>query len=108
MKHFIMPISGAFHRSLWRGFIGDSLSLAVFLAGFGLVNLLFERALRQRREAIPVSVLCVDIAVIVVSMVICALCFPPQPLVGSFVALLCYCVALAQIRAATREAAATA
>jgi hypothetical protein len=108
MRQVILPITG---KSFWRGFIGDSLSLSLFLAGFGLVNLLFERHLRQHGETVPLSVLTVDIVVTVGSIVIAAACFPPQPLVGGLVALAAYGVALIQVlgragsEAVTRDAA---
>ncbi len=94
MRHVILPITG---KSFWLGYLGDSLMLSVLSAGFGLVNLLFERTLRKRGEAVPVALLAVDIGVTIASLAITALCFPPQPLVGATVALLLYLGALAQV-----------
>lgn len=100
MKELMMPVPGGAPRTLLDFFLGDSLTMGLLLLGFGAVNLLFERALRQHGESVPTSLLAVNTSITVGCLVIAGLYFPPQPLPGLIVALVCFVTALVRSRGA--------
>jgi hypothetical protein len=105
MGALVVRMPGNTHHTLLDFFVGDSLSLGLFVLAFGLTNLLFERALRRRGEAVPEAVLAVNFAVTAVSMIIAVRCFPIQPLIGLGVALVGYAMAWLRSRGHRRAAA---
>ena len=94
MATVIDPVSGGQHRTVLDSFVGESLCVGLATFGFGLVNLLFERALRRRGEVVPVSVLAANIVVVLVNIAIALRFFPLAPLPFLIVALTGFAVAL--------------
>jgi hypothetical protein len=105
MAQVIDPVSGGQHRTVLDSFTGDSLCVGLATLGFGLVNLLFERALRRRGEVVPVSVLAANIMVVLVNIGIALRFFPLAPLPFLVVALAGFAVALARTRGVTTSTA---
>jgi hypothetical protein len=95
MQEVRLSVAAPLQRSVWQGFVGDSLSLGLMLVGFGAVQLICERALRRRGIALPRALLVANLAVALTSLAITARCFPLQPLVGLLVMIVAYGVALA-------------
>jgi hypothetical protein len=98
MARVIDPVSGGQHRTVLDSFTGDSFCVGLAMLGFGLVNLLFERALRRRGEGVPVSVLAANIVVVLVNIGIALRFFPLAPLPFLVVALAGFAVALVRTR----------
>ena len=101
MATVINPVSGGQHRTVLDSFTGDSFCVGLAMLGFGLVNLLFERALRRRGEVVPVSVLAANIAVVLANIGIALRFFPLAPLPFLVVALAGFAVALVRTRGGT-------
>jgi len=105
MATVIDPVSGGQHRTVLDSFTGDSFCVGLATLGFGLVNLLFERALRRRGEVVPVSVLAASVAVVLVNIGIALRFFPLAPLPFLVVALTGFAVALVRTRGGTTSTA---